>query len=40
MKEFNGTPGDWSVMMDDDEIKIIQSKSLEKGPIWKTYVAI
>lgn len=40
MKEFKGTPGEWSVMMDDDEIKIIQSKSLEKGPIWKTYVAI
>lgn len=40
MKEFKGTPGNWSVMMDDDEIKIIQSKSLEKGPIWKTYVAI
>ncbi|MGM8921172.1 hypothetical protein ACS6OZ_04430 [Enterobacter hormaechei subsp. steigerwaltii] len=40
MKEFKGTPGDWSVMMDDDEFKIIQSKSLEKGPIWKTYVAI
>ena len=40
MKEFKGTPGDWSVMMDDDEIKIIQSKSLEKGPIWKTYIAI
>ena len=27
--EFKGTKGEWEIMMDDDEIKVIQSSSLE-----------
>lgn len=40
MKEFNGTKGEWEIMMDDDEIKVIQSGSLENGSGWRSYVAI
>lgn len=40
MKEFKGTKGDWEIMMDDDEIKVIQSSSLENGSGWRSYVAI
>ena len=40
MKEFKGTPGPWEIMMDDDEIKIIQSESLEDGACYRSYVAI
>lgn len=25
--EFKGTKGEWEIMMDDDEIKVIQSSS-------------
>lgn len=38
--EFKGTKGEWEIMMDDDEIKIIQSSSLENGSGWRSYVAI
>jgi hypothetical protein len=37
MSEFKGTPGPWEVMKDDDELKVIQSGSLEKGFGWKSY---
>lgn len=40
MKEFKGTKGEWEIMMDDDEIKVIQSSSLENGSGWRSYVAI
>ena len=40
MKEFKGTKGEWEIMMDDDEIKVIQSSSLENGYGWRSYVAI
>ncbi|RKR53188.1 hypothetical protein C7387_4328 [Yokenella regensburgei] len=38
--EFKGTKGEWEIMMDDDEIKVIQSSSLENGSGWRSYVAI
>ncbi|ECB7314896.1 prophage protein [Salmonella enterica] len=38
--EFKGTKGEWGIMMDDDEIKIIQSSSFENGAGWRSYVAI
>ncbi|EKT7044046.1 hypothetical protein QEX52_001686 [Salmonella enterica] len=38
--EFKGTKGGWGIMMDDDEIKIIQSSSFENGAGWRSYVAI
>lgn len=38
--EFKGTKGEWEIMMDDDEIKVIQSGSLENGSGWRSYVAI
>ncbi|HFG6151276.1 TPA: hypothetical protein ACGH17_000106 [Salmonella enterica subsp. enterica serovar Anatum] len=38
--EFKGTKGEWGIMMDDDEIKIIQSSSFENGVGWCSYVAI
>ncbi|EBS3746733.1 hypothetical protein DPO93_10930 [Salmonella enterica subsp. enterica serovar Hadar] len=38
--EFQGTKGEWGIMMDDDEIKIIQSSSFENGVGWCSYVAI
>lgn len=38
--EFKGTKGEWGIMMDDDEIKVIQSSSLENGSGWRSYVAI
>ncbi|HBZ9865171.1 TPA: hypothetical protein MND73_001956 [Salmonella enterica subsp. houtenae] len=38
--EFKGTKGEWGIMMDDDEIKIIQSSSLENGAGWRSYVAV
>ncbi|EAA8322460.1 hypothetical protein JN99_16105 [Salmonella enterica subsp. enterica serovar Tennessee] len=38
--EFQGTKGEWGIMMDDDEIKIIQSSSFENGVGWYSYVAI
>ncbi len=38
--EFKGTKGEWEIMMDDDEIKIIQSSSLENGAGFRSYVAI
>ncbi|MFC3189760.1 hypothetical protein [Pseudocitrobacter faecalis] len=37
---FKGTKGEWEIMMDDDEIKVIQSSSLENGSGWRSYVAI
>lgn len=37
MSGFKGTPGPWEVMKDDDELKVIQSGSLEKGFGWKSY---
>lgn len=40
MKEFKGTKGEWEIMMDDDEIKVIQSSSLENGSGWRSYIAI
>ncbi|SAE91736.1 Uncharacterised protein [Enterobacter cloacae] len=38
--EYKGTKGEWEIMMDDDEIKVIQSNSLENGSGWRSYVAI
>ncbi|MHA0506736.1 hypothetical protein [Enterobacter sp. HNGD-822] len=38
--EFKGTKGEWEIMMDGDEIKVIQSSSLENGSGWRSYVAI
>lgn len=38
--KFKGTKGEWGIMMDDDEIKVIQSSSLENGSGWRSYVAI
>ncbi|MFH3212584.1 hypothetical protein ABK923_15360 [Enterobacter hormaechei] len=38
--EFKGTKGEWEIMMEDDEIKVIQSSSLENGSGWRSYVAI
>lgn len=40
MEKFMGTDGPWEVMMDDDEIKVIQSGSLENGYGWRSYTAI
>nr|DAZ68572.1 MAG TPA: hypothetical protein [Caudoviricetes sp.] len=40
MKEFKGTPGPWEMMMDGDEIKIIQTDSLENGIGCRSYIAI
>lgn len=37
MSGFKGTPGPWELMKDDDELKVIQAGSLEKGFGWKSY---
>lgn len=40
MSGFKGTPGPWEVMKDDDELRVIQSGSLEGGFGWKSYCSV
>ncbi|MFJ7609876.1 MULTISPECIES: hypothetical protein [Bacteria] len=37
MSGFKGTHGPWELMKDDNELKVIQAGSLEKGFGWKSY---